>query len=342
MNKNNQMSSKPNVKSPMISIIVPSYNVECYLSSCLDSLLGQQYNNLEIVIVNDGSTDNTGQLAESYREKHPNRIICIHQKNSGVLKARLEGIRAARGEWIGFADGDDFVEKDMYERLLGNALSHRADISHCGFQIVANQGEKIHFFYNTGRVLEQNKNQGLKDLLDGDFIEPSLCNKLFHRSLFDSVLCNEVLTNTYRFNEDLLMNYLLFKESEKSIYEDFCPYHYIARNNSASRSAFNIDMIKDPLNVLRFILEDAEPGVKSEAYRRYLTFCINALHILYNRRDNKELYTEIRGVLCSYDFKSHLLNRNTSIKLYLILLSPKLYNCLYRLYKRCFQKKKYE
>lgn len=334
--------SEINHENSLISIIVPAFNIENYLSDCLDSILSQTYENLEIVVVDDGSTDDTRKIADQYQQDYPNKIVCIHQQNSGVLKARLEGIKIAKGEWIGFVDGDDLIENDMYERLLNNALTYQTDISHCGYQTIVNQGERIHYFYNTGRTIEQDKINGTKDLLSGDFVEPGLWNKLYRHSLFDYVLQNPALYNKYRYNEDLLLNYLLFKESGKAIYEDFCPYHYMVRSESATRSSFNANKITDPLMIQKYILEDSEEGIKPEAYRRYLLTCINACSELHNKPEYRNYYEEALNTLKRYDHKSHILSRNNLLKLRLLLLSPRLYNRMYKIYEDFFQKKRYE
>ena len=115
-----------------ISIIVPAYNIEAPLPRCLNSLLAQEYSNLEIIVVNDGSKDDTGAVMDAYAAKD-SRIKAIHKENGGVTSARLRGVAEATGEWIGFCDGDDFVEPDMYARLMKNAADHNAQISHCGY-----------------------------------------------------------------------------------------------------------------------------------------------------------------------------------------------------------------
>ena len=117
--------SKVNNDNPLISVIVPAFNIEIYLSECLDSIINQTYSMIEIVVVDDGSIDNTGKIAEEYQAMCPDRVICIHQVNAGVLKARLAGLEASHGEWIGFVDGDDLIESNMYERLLSNAIFHQ-------------------------------------------------------------------------------------------------------------------------------------------------------------------------------------------------------------------------
>ena len=115
----------------IISVIVPAFNIEAYLPRCLESILSQTYNHLEIVVVNDGSRDNTADVIDSYAARD-SRIKAIHKENGGVTSARLRGIEESTGDWIAFVDGDDYIEPEMFEKLLATAVSHNADISHCG------------------------------------------------------------------------------------------------------------------------------------------------------------------------------------------------------------------
>ena len=113
-----------------ISVIIPAYNVAPWLPRCLDSVLAQTYSKLEIIVVDDGSADNTRQVMEDYAARD-GRIRPIFKENGGVTSARLAGVAAATGEWVGFADGDDAIDPDMYRHLLENAHAYGADISHC-------------------------------------------------------------------------------------------------------------------------------------------------------------------------------------------------------------------
>ena len=116
-----------------ISVIVPAYNLAHWISGCLDSILAQTHENLEVIVVDDGSGDETFSVVSQYAEMD-SRVKAIQQDNGGVTSARLRGIREASGEWIGFVDGDDFIEPQMYTRLLENAHSQGADISHCSYR----------------------------------------------------------------------------------------------------------------------------------------------------------------------------------------------------------------
>ena len=228
-----------------ISIIVPAYNIESYLPRCLDSLLAQEYTDLEIIVINDGSNDGTAAVMDAYAARD-SRIKAIHKENGGVTSARLRGLEIATGEWIGFCDGDDFVEPDMYVRLMANALEHNAVISHCGYKMMFPSG-KIDYYYNTGKLAVQAEKQGCTDLLEGSFVEPGLVNKIYRRELFAGLA--DWLDTSIRINEDLLMNFYLFRQAGMAVFEDFCPYHYILRKGSAAVSKLNEHKLSDPIQV---------------------------------------------------------------------------------------------
>lgn len=235
-----------------ISIIVPAYNIETYLPRCLDSLLAQEYADLEIIVVNDGSRDGTAAVMDTYAVRD-NRIKAIHKENGGVTSARLRGLDAATGDWIGFCDGDDYVEPDMYARLTDNALTHNAAISHCGYKMMFPNG-RIDYYYNTGRLSVQTGKQGCTDLLEGRFVEPGLVNKIYRKELFAGL--SDWLDPSIRINEDLLMNFYLFRQADMAVFEDFCPYHYILRKGSAAVSKLNAHKLADPIKVQHIL--DAE------------------------------------------------------------------------------------
>lgn len=236
-----------------VSLIMPAYNIAAELSRSIESVLNQTYSNIELIIIDDGSTDSTPRVIKHYAE-YNNNIISVHRDNGGVFSARIDGVRKATGGYIGFIDGDDFIEPEMIERLLENALSCDADISHCGYQMVFPSG-RTDCYYGTGKRVIQDRKKGLVDLIEGVYIEPGLWNKLYRKELF----CNiESLNLDYsiKINEDLLLNYYLFKESKCSIYEDQCYYHYMIRPNSAATSSINENKLSDPLKVLRTMLDD--------------------------------------------------------------------------------------
>ncbi|MBR0082236.1 MAG: glycosyltransferase [Clostridia bacterium] len=238
-----------------ISVIVPVYNLEAYVSESIGSILRQTHADLEVIAVDDGSTD--GSLAVLRQLAGTDaRLHVLHQENGGVTRARLTGVRAATGEWIGFMDGDDRIEPEMYERLLQNALAYDADISHCGYQMVF--PSHVDYYYNTGRLIEQDNLSGQKDLIEGRFVEPSLINKLYRRELLEGYLNSDEGNDSVRNYEDLLMNFYLFRRARRSVYEDICPYHYVLRKGSAATSGVNEYKLRDPLIVARTIREETK------------------------------------------------------------------------------------
>ena len=253
-----------------ISIVVPAYNIAEYLPRCLDSILDQTYTNIEVIVVNDGSKDNTEDVIKEYCQKD-SRIKLISKINEGVTKARLTGMKAATGQWLGFVDGDDFIEPEMYETLLSNALKYEADISHCGYQMVF--PSRVDYYHNTGKLIEQDKDSGIKDLLEGGFVEPGLWNKLYKKSLCDEFLKDDSMDFSIKITEDLLMNFYMFSKSEKSVYFDKCFYHYILRKGSAATSSVNENKLRDPLKVLNIIKSDC---TDNEELQRILNARISA------------------------------------------------------------------
>lgn len=234
----------------LISVIVPAYNIQDYIENTIASICAQTYKNLEIILVDDGSCDNTPAIIDKLAAQD-SRIVPIHKQNGGVTSARLRGVQAAQGKWIGFVDGDDYIEPNMYEVLLYNAKKYKADISHCGYQMVF--PSRVDYYYNTKRTVLQDNLTGVQDLLDGIFVEPGLWNKLFRRELFERLIRDNLMDTSIRNTEDFLMNFYLFRESRRSIFCDYCLYHYLLRKGSAATSLLNEHKLADPLKVLEII-----------------------------------------------------------------------------------------
>ena len=150
---------------PIRSVIVPVYNLEKDLPRCLDSILAQTHGALEVIVVDDGSRDGSRAVLEEYARRD-DRVKPIFKENGGVTSARLRGVAEATGEWVGFVDGDDEIEPDMYGWLLENARKYGADVSHCGYQMVFSDG-RVHYFHNSGRIREQDPDTAIRDLLEG-------------------------------------------------------------------------------------------------------------------------------------------------------------------------------
>lgn len=290
-----------------ISVVIPAYNIQNYLENTLNSVLAQTYDNLEIIVVNDGSEDNTGKILDEYAARD-SRIKAIHQENGGVTSARLRGVREASGSYIGFVDGDDYIEPQMYTRLMENAGKYDADISHCGYRMVF-PGGRMDYYYNSGKLVQQEGHQGCTDLLSGKFVEPGLWNKLYRRKLFQGL--ENWMDKSIRMNEDLLMNFYLFRKAEKSVFEDICPYHYVLRQGSAVTAQLNEYKLKDPLKVFHILQKETSdvPEWNCIVERRLIYQLINSaaiqpgnqreLIIPFRKEARRELRQRLFGALKS-------------------------------------------
>lgn len=275
-----------------VSVIVAAYNIQDYIVKCLDSIANQTYKNLEVIVVDDGSSDNTGKLADEFAE-NDNRFIVIHKENGGVSSARNKGIDVASGDFIGFVDGDDTIENDMYEMLVNNAIKYDADISHCGYKLIENEKEIL--MYGTGKIIIQNRKKGILDLMDGTLIEPGIWNKIFRKEIVGNTRLDENL----KINEDLYFNILLFNKASKSVFEDKAKYNYIKRNNSATTSSINnMRRITDPRKVYEMIIDLYQNDTEILPYAKCMQIARNIniynLLTLEKQKKFKEVKNEIR------------------------------------------------
>ena len=318
-----------------ISVIVPVFNIESYIKRCVDSILSQTYPNIEIIIVDDGSTDNSGRIIDDIASTNSS-IRVLHKKNGGVTSARLEGVKIASGDWITFVDGDDYIEPDMYEVLMKKAIDYQADISHCGYQMVF--PSRVDYYYNTHNIIIQNNQKGLIDLLSGSFIEPGLCNKLFKTKIVTTIANCNVMDSSIKINEDLLLNYYFFKESKKSVYFDFCPYHYIVRTGSAANSEVSRHFLYDPIEVQKTILKDVSNNkeLTNIVFGRLAGTYINGAAMT---NPDREAYIDEYIKMCRQELKKikePFLSGNRSkiskIRYSLCSFSPALYREFHKIY----------
>ena len=168
---------------PKVSVVVPVYNVDKYLERCLDSLVYQTFEDIEIVIVNDGSTDKSAEIIKKYVQSYPNKVFAFEKENGGLSDARNFGIKKCHGDYIGFVDSDDYVSLDMFKKLYEKAISKDFDITVCDVRLVwKNKSKEI-----SSKVINDifDKDDIKKQMID---IYPTAWNKLYKRNLFDSVL----------------------------------------------------------------------------------------------------------------------------------------------------------
>lgn len=320
-----------------ISVIVPAYNIGPWLARSLDSLLSQTYRQLEIVVVDDGSTDNTAVVMGEYAAKSE-RIHLVFKENGGVTSARLRGVRESTGDWIAFMDGDDYVEPQMYERLLENALREGADISHCGHQVQYSDG-RIEYVHQSGKIHQQDHHTGLRELLDNRNMSMSLCTKLYRRRLFEGL--EDWMDPTIRNNEDLLMNYYLFDHAEKGVFEGNCPYHYILRKNSASCRGITEAVIFDPIRVRRLLLERCSPDMEDDVQQalvRNLLFAYAQVDVNPQRNQYESYRRRVREMLQKERASFHLLSLRNKVLANMICCAPWSFHLTYGAFVALFQR----
>lgn len=312
-----------------ISIIVAAYNVAEWLPRCVQSVIAQTHTNWELILIDDGSKDETGKIADSFA-KQDSRIIVVHQKNAGLVLVREKGISLASGEYIGFIDGDDAVDPDMYERLLDNAINYNAEISHCNLRVCYNGKDDVGA-KDTNKIVVQNSEEAIKELLLGEWMAPSLCNKLYRSDLLIDSCLNKTVIN----NEDLLRNFVLFKRAKKIVFQDFHGYQYWTRVNSLSNDVRIFERTNDILSARRCILDNSETNISRYAMRSWLSANVNAINSLTFYKDER---AKLICRKCRHELQKELKNIKLlifrqRIAALLVIISPVLHRLVYQFYK---------
>ena len=231
------------MENSKISIIVPIYNCKQYLPRCVDSLLGQTYPNLEIILVNDGSEDGVEELLRGYEKD--GRIIVINQENRGVSSARNTGLDRATGEYIGFLDADDFVDSEMYSTLLCAAEERGADIVQCGVvSIDTNGGEKTTSCPPREIIIDKPEKQS------GELFRYygyGCCSKLYKRELIGDIRFD----TRFPIGEDLMFNLGTLASARRTVLLPTAMYYYTQREDSATHTAFSGERLLSFRNMLK-------------------------------------------------------------------------------------------
>lgn len=248
-----------------VSVIVPIYNVEKYLSKCLNSLVNQTLDDIEIILVNDGSTDNSGKIAKEYKDKYTEKIIYLEKENGGLSDARNFGIPYAKGEYIAFLDSDDYIEEEAYEKMYEKAKKEDADYIECDF---------IWEYPNKQIIDKRIEYTDKKDMLTK--VRVVAWNKLIKREL--------IINNNIRFPkglryEDIEFTYKLIPLLKKVLYIDKPFVHYVQRKNSIA----NVQNVKTA--DIFTILENVEKYYKEKN--------------LYDEYKEQIEYNYARYLLCS-------------------------------------------
>ena len=227
-----------NTEKPLVSVIVPVYGVERYLRQCLDSIVGQTYENLEILVIDDGSTDRSGVIADEYARKDQ-RVQVIHQKNAGSSAARNAGLDRATGRYLAFVDGDDWLAAGTVERLIGAAEETGADlVVFDNFRAVENSGAPLQeqYWFDAPRTFSNG--EIMAELL-ADRLGSQSWNKFCRAELFAGVRYPIGID----FAEDIFTLYKAVSQAKQAVYLHECLYYYRIRPASLSYAAPDINMV---------------------------------------------------------------------------------------------------
>ena len=311
---------------PIISIIVPIYNVGKYLPKCIESILNQTFKNFELILVNDGSTDNSGVVCDDYAKKDT-RIKIIHKSNGGVSSARNAGLYVAKGEYIGFVDPDDYIDKNMYEKLYRLCIDNNSDIAICRFNREING--KIQNKESTEEIIELNNMVAMNELFKGNLYRFSLCNKLFSKKCF-----NDVLFPEERIHEDLSTTYKLFANSKKAVYINYCGYIYVRRENSILTSTYNEKRLQAFIawdEIIEFIDKNYYEIIE-QVIATFTYWCVDNILYILNQVNNSQKKNNYLNIIQKYTTKYYIYIKRNNILSRSYKLRIRIFNINYKLF----------
>lgn len=318
----------------MISVIVPVYNKEKYIARCLDSILNQTYSEFEVILIDDGSWDNSPHILDSYGQKEK-KIHVFHIKNGGVMHARNFGAQHAQGAYLTFVDADDTLEPDYLELLYTALCVNKADISQCSYSNVT-LGEKKPVG-NTGMVYVQDRTEAISCLLSGKLFAPGLWGKLYKKAHFDQL---EPYSGI-QINEDYLINFLLFQNADKIVFTDSSKYNYFENEDSITHTISSVDSCRDICKVAGILFAKSKGKPYEQAARQRLDKANLELYsaFLLNKNVNKQEKKNCMRELKLLAKRKKQLSGNDKIKLFLFRYCPFIYTWGYSWFDKVRVKK---
>lgn len=324
------------MNKPLISVIVPVYKAEPYLERCINSIRNQTYTNLEIVLVDDGSPDRCGEMCDAFAAED-SRIRVVHKKNGGSSSARNVGLDVVSGNYVGFVDSDDWIEQNMYERLLELLQTHQAEIAACGIRCDSVDGKAISYFYRATQPPEEicvfNREEAVLELIHARRISNSFCDKLFHAQVLKQMRFPVGMVSE---DFDLMPSCII--SVNKVVFDSSPMYHYIMTTDSNTRGKFKASRFTQS-NVSRkhiCFYEEKFPQFSHVAQAKHVEIC---LEIIYDSscasefsEQREQLIREIKGIMNKKVF-SCLMNK-IKVKYILLCINPYLYKCVMDLYYR--------
>ena len=316
----------------LISIIVPVYNVEKYLKKCVDSIVNQTYKNLEIILVDDGATDNSGKICDELVELD-NRIKVYHKKNGGLSDARNYGVERAAGDYIGFVDSDDYIDAEMYEKLYEAIKKENVDVAECNLKIV--YPEKTDLFTDQKYYQICNKQEYLEEYLKIEKIFGSACVRLTKADI-----AKKLKFPVRKLYEDTYYAYDLIGIVDKYVIMDNPYYNYLMRENSITNAKFN-PRIFDLIEIVEKFHTNVYknyPSLKEAADCRKMYAYFSVLNSILLEEDfkNNSFYKQIIDYFKEEYTKllrNKYITRNRKLSILLIKFSINLYRKVLLRYK---------
>ncbi|MEG1524456.1 MAG: glycosyltransferase [Clostridia bacterium] len=321
---------------PLLSVIVPVYNLADYIDTCIASLIGQTYQNLEIVIVDDGSTDGSAEKCDAWANMDT-RIRVIHKENGGLSTARNTGLQMASGDWIGFVDGDDWIDAQMYETLISQCLEHDAEIGSCTFEYVYPD----HTFSDgdSGNVCIMNHKEALEGLCLQKKIRFEVCTKVIKKNILADA--SFIPGQIY---EDIHFTRLIMRKLTHYLYLERAFYHYRQNREGNTNSRFPIQKLAIIEELDDFCKELSEEGLE-QAAQGLRAFTLDHLIRMYvNAKDcgvEKRILQWIREAYRSHYPKKQTNNGSVKrVRGWIFYVSPTVYDWLsQRLHSRSHKRK---
>ncbi len=332
-NKFKKVEKIVNNNNHLVSIIVPIYNVEKYLEKCINSILNQTYKNIEVILVNDGSKDNSGNICEIYA-KNDNRIKVIHKENGGLSDARNYGIKASSGKYLCFVDSDDYISNNFVELLLKNLLITDSDICACNFYYV-DEDNKI-WKHRELEYKVYNKSEGIFDILtENQNTSIMVWNKLYKADLFKK---NHILFDVGKIHEDTFIMYKLYDKSKKICLIENHLYYYLQRKGSIMSQKFNkrsFDMLTALDETREYFKNKKEYSVLIDCYTCiiYLTLINRMIRFNYDGNEKEKIINYLINEKTKY-FKNPLISIKTKLKLFILIKNEKIYHKLLKIYEK--------
>ena len=307
-----------------ISVIVPVYNVKDYLERCFNSIIHQTYQNLEIILIDDGSTDGSGELCDEL-SKRDGRVRVVHKQNGGLGSARNAGMEKATGDVFSFIDSDDWIEKEMYQCMMQLMCHDQSQIVACGIKRVTEEG-KISFYNDSfNEIICYTTEEALRELPKNVRISNSMCNKLFSRETIENLRINETI---YFEDNPFTPQCIARAERVSYIAEPF--YCYFERAGSISREVFSVKefdrVIADKMRLDFY--HDYFPQCEDAAAIAYIGTCLKVYAQsrgnLRVKEQRKQLKKELHKTIRSYPELPY--TRKQRAKAALFVISPQLYS----------------